>query len=201
MSTIKIVGVCASPKKTGSTTLFSLEKALDACRAEGAETVVLNLANYNFGGCHDCDYCRHKLGCSQKDDFTEKVIPLLSDSSVAGIIFASPVYFGGVTSQMKAFMDRCVTFRRNGYLLSDMVAGALTVGRSRNGGQELAAMDIVKNGMIQGMTIVPDAIPTSHFGGNLWSGGPLGVEADEIGIATAVNLGKRVAKTALKLRQ
>lgn len=201
MNKIKIVGICASPKKKDSTTLFSLEKALEACRSEGAETSIINLADYQFDSCHDCDYCRHKLGCSQKDDFSEHIIPQLTDSTIAGIIFASPVYFGGVTAQMKAFMDRSVPLRRNGYLFADKVAGAITVGRSRNGGQELAAMDIVKYCMIHGMTVVPDATPTSHFGGNLWSGNLQGIEADEIGIATAVNLGKRVAQIAMKLRQ
>lgn len=199
MKQVTIVGICASPKKKSSTTLFALEKALEACRAEGAETRIISLSDYNFGGCHDCDYCRHKLGCSQKDDFTELIMPQLMGDDIAGIIYASPVYFGGVTAQMKAFMDRCVPFRRNGYRFADKVAGALTVGRSRNGGQELAAMDIVKNCMIQGMTIVPDAIPTSHFGANLWSGNLQGIEEDEIGLATAVNLGKRVAQIAIKL--
>lgn len=200
MTPVTIVGICASPKKTGSTTMFALEKTLAACRAEGAETRIISLAEYTFGGCHDCDYCRHKLGCSQKDDFTEHLIPQLTGSDIGGIIYASPVYFGGVNAQMKTFMDRCVPFRRNGYLFADKVAGALTVGRSRNGGQELAAMDIVKNCMIQGMTIVPDATPTSHFGANLWSGNLQGIEEDEIGLATAVNLGKRVAQIAIKLR-
>lgn len=196
---MKIIGICGSPKKKDSTTLFSLKKAMEECAAEGFETEIINLAEYTFNGCGDCGYCKEKLGCSQKDDFTTEILPKLNDPSIKGMILASPVYFGGVTSQMKAFMDRSVPFRRNGYMFADMVAGALTVGRSRNGGQELAAMDIVKNCMIQGMTVVPDGIPTSHFGANLWSGKPEGIETDEIGIQTAVNLGKRVAQTAKKL--
>lgn len=197
---MKIIGICASPKKKESTTMFSLEKALESAAQVGFETEIIALAEYKFDGCHDCDFCKSKLGCSQKDDFTSQIIPKLDDPEIAGIIYASPVYFGGVTSQMKMFMDRCVPFRRNGFRFAPIVAGALTVGRSRNGGQELAAMDIVKNCMIQGMTVVPDAQPTSHFGANLWSGKPNGIETDEIGILTAVNLGKRVAEVAMKLR-
>lgn len=196
---MKIIGICGSPRKKDSTTLFGLQKALEACAKEGFETEIINLSEYTFGGCTDCDFCRSQLNCLLEDDYTTHILPKLTDNSIVAIIFASPVYFGGVTSQMKAFMDRSVLFRRNGFRWERMVAGALTVGRSRNGGQELAAMDIVKNCMIQGMTIVPDASPTSHFGANLWSGKPDGIETDEIGIQTAINLGKRVAQTAKKL--
>lgn len=195
----KIIGICGSPKKKDSTTMYSLEKALEACREEGFETEIISLSDNKFYGCSDCGYCRDKVDCSQKDDFTTNILPVLNDDSIAGIIFASPVYFGGVTGQMKTLMDRSVLFRRNGFMWEKLVAGALTVGRSRNGGQELAAMDIVKNCLIQGMTVVPDASPTSHFGGNLWSGKPEGIEQDKIGIQTAVNLGKRVGMTAKKL--
>lgn len=196
---MKILGICGSPKKKGSTTLYSLEKALAECRKGGFETEIINIADNNFSGCIDCGYCRDKLDCTQKDDYTNKILPILNDKDVVAIIFASPVYFGGITSQLKAFMDRSVMFRRNGFLWEKMVAGALTIGRSRNGGQELAAMDIVKNCLIQGMTVVPDSSPTSHFGANLWSGIEGGVEIDVIGLATAINLGKRVAQTAKKL--
>jgi hypothetical protein len=60
-------------------------------------------------------------------------------------------------------------------------------------------MDIVKNCLIHGMIVVPDAPPTSHFGGMLWSGIPDGIDRDEMGIKTAVNLGKKVAEIVKKL--
>jgi multimeric flavodoxin WrbA len=122
----------------------------------------------------------------------------LKDPEISGIIFASPVYFGGVTGQMKSFIDRAVIFRRNGFLFADKVAGALTVGHSRNGGQELSTLDIVKAALIHGMVVVPDAAPTCHFGANLWSGHPNTIEGDDVGIATATNLGKNMARHAKK---
>ena len=192
----KIIGVCGSPKKNKSTTLFALNKAMEVCAGEGFETEIIELATLDFNGCKDCGACKKKLACSQKDDFSEQIIPKLQDPNIAGIIFASPVYFGGITSQMKAFIDRAVIFRRNGFLFADKVAGALTVGHSRNGGQELTAMDIVKAALIHGMVVVPDAAPTSHFGANLWSGHPDTIENDQAGIATAVNLAKNMARHA-----
>jgi multimeric flavodoxin WrbA len=196
-----ILGICGSPKKKGSTTLFALKKALSAAEKTGVKTRLLKLADYNFSGCIDCGECMSKLECSLKDDFSLKIFPILMDPEIKGFIYASPVYFGGVTAQIKAFIDRCVLFRRNDFLFEDKVAGVLTVGKSRNGGQELAALDLIKNCLIQGMIVVPDASPTSHFGGLLWSGKPEGIEKDEMGIQTAHNMGKKVALTIKKLHK
>ena len=38
----------------------------------------------------------------------------------------------------------------------------------------------------------------AHFGAALWSGGPDGIESDEIGLETARNLGRRLAQVAAK---
>jgi multimeric flavodoxin WrbA len=46
------------------------------------------------------------LECSQEDDFA-KMIPILSASDLAGLVVATPVYFGSMTSQSihNGFMD------------------------------------------------------------------------------------------------
>ncbi len=193
---MKIIGICGSPKKVNSTSLFALKEALKECEILGFETEIIELSKHNFNGCIDCGFCKGKLECAQKDDFQNNILPILDDENLKGLIFASPVYFGGISSQLKSFMDRSVLFRRNGFKFENVVCGAITVGRSRNGGQELASMDIIKNALIQGMIVVPDSSPTSHFGGNLWSGNPTGIENDEAGIRTAKNLGKKVAEIA-----
>ena len=195
---MKILGISASPKKNDSTTLFALKKVLEAAENEGVETQLLDLSHYKINGCVDCGYCRNTLDCSQKDDFQKEIINILKDPEIGGIVYASPVYFGGITSQMKALIDRSVMFRRNGFMFEDKFAGVLTVGRSRNGGQELAAMDLIKNALIQGMVVLPDASPTSHFGALLHSGHTDGIENDKMGLDTAVNLGKKMANFVKK---
>lgn len=196
---MKVLGICGSPKKKNSTTMFALEKTMEAVKESGLETQILALSEYTFSGCQDCGLCRNVLDCSIDDDFKQTILPMLKDPDIKGMIYASPVYFGGVTWQMKGFMDRSFPFRRNGFAFENRVAGVLTVGKSRHGGQELAAMDMVKNCLIHGMIVVPDAPPTSHFGGMLWSGIPDGIDTDEMGIKTAVNLGKKVAEIVKKL--
>ncbi len=196
---MKILGICGSPKKTDSTTQFALEQTLTTIESHGVSTKLVKLAEYRFGGCEDCGACAKQLTCSQDDDFTNSLIPLLDDPEIKGFVFASPVYFGGMSSQMKAFFDRAIGFRRNGFRWEHLVAGALSVGRSRHGGQELTIFDMARAAMVHGMLVVPDAAPTSHFGANLWSGHPDGIGEDQHGLKTAVNLGHSVAKIALKV--
>lgn len=196
---MKVVGICGSPKKEGSTTLIGLKKALEEVKKQGIDTEIIELSKYTMTGCDACGDCKKTGYCSINDDFTSKIWNILDDPEVKGFVFASPVYFGGITSQMKTFIDRCVVFRRRGFDWENKVAGALTIGNSRNGGQELAAMDIITFAMIHGMVIVPDASPTSHFGAILHAGCEGGVESDDIGNQTAVNLGKKVGEITKKL--
>lgn len=196
---MKVLGICGSPNGEKSTTLYTLKQCLQSVEENGVETEYIDLSEYRFEGCHACGGCAKGLICSQNDDFTNKLLPVITNSSIKGVVFASPVYFGGVTAQMKAFMDRCFTLRKNNFVWENVVAGALTVGRSRNGGQELAAFDIVKNALIQGMIVVPDASPTSHFGCTGWSGAEGGIEGDAAAAAMAQNLGRRMAETVRKL--
>ena len=196
---MKVLGICGSPKTTGSATLFALETCLNTISDLGVETVQLNLGEYSFAGCGDCGACTKQLTCSQDDDFTNKIIPILDSPEIKGIVFASPVYFGGMSSPMKAFFDRAIGFRRNGFRWEHLVAGCISVGKSRHGGQELTIFDMARAAMVHGMIVVPDSAPTSHFGGNLWSGHPEGIENDDHGLKTAVNLGNSMAKIVKKV--
>ena len=193
-----ILGVSASPRKN-QTTRRMLDEALRAAQTvAGVRVEVIDLAKARFSGCIGCGKCAKELTCGQKDEFLDW-LPLLTDPELKGMIFATPVYFGGPSSQAKAFLDRCLPLRRNGFVLKDKVAGGLSVGGSRHGGQELTLTGLHAAMLIQGMIVVSDEPPTSHFGGMAWSGGEGGLDADSYGLATAANLGKRVASVAARL--
>lgn len=198
---MKIIGIGGSPRKEGSTSLYALKRAMEEVKEQGLDGEIISLAGKTIVGCTACGACKKTGICAIDDDFSREIFQKLNDPEVKGFIFASPVYMGGITAQMKAFLDRTVVFRRNGFLWEDKVAGAITVGHSRNGGQELAVLDIVKSCMIHGMIIVPDASSTCHFGGMLHSGVEGGISEDETGLKTTVNLAQKVAKTVLKLHR
>jgi len=106
-----------------------------------------------------------------------------------------------MTAQCKAFIDRCAMFRRNGWLFRNRVGGGLAVGGIRNGGQELTLQAVRAAMLCQDMICVSDGRPTAHFGATLYSGGEGGIEADEFGLETARNLGRRVAELAVRLHE
>jgi multimeric flavodoxin WrbA len=179
---MKIVGVACSPRK-GKTTAYALEECLKALREAqpACETEMIELAEYQFGGCLACGKCMKEFQCSQEDDFS-RIIPTLDDPDLA-------------------FLDRCVIFRRNGFRFRNKVGGVIAVGGVRNGGQELTIQAVQAALLVWDMVVVSDGQPTSHFGGTVWSGHPDGVEGDTFGLQTVRNLGKRVAELASLLRR
>jgi len=198
---MKIVGISCSPRK-GKSTKYALEVCLQAVKemVPDVETLLIELSDMKMNGCLACGKCMKVLECSQEDDFV-KMIPILSDSELAGLVVATPVYFGSMTSQCKAFLDRCVMFRRNGFLLRNKVGGAIAVGGVRNGGQELTIQAVHAAMLVQDMVVVSEGKPTSHYGATLWSGHPEGIEKDVFGLETARNLGKRVVEVAAKMNR
>ena len=192
---MKIIGVSASARKNRSThfllvqCLDEIKLAIDAA-GKPIATELIDLAPLKINGCIACDACKKKgVMCAQRDDF-QSLIPKLADTDVAGIILATPVYMGSMSSQAKAFLDRTVLFRRNGFMFKNRLGGAITVGGSRNGGQELTLQGVHAAMMIHGMIIVGDG---EHFGGAAWSNHPDGYQGDADGIASAKNLGRNMA--------
>ncbi|HKJ63951.1 MAG TPA: flavodoxin family protein [Desulfopila sp.] len=198
---MKIVGICASPRENKSTS-FLLRKCLEEVRsnsstlAKGIETEIIDLAGLDIGGCVACGKCKKGVQCSQDDDF-QQIIPRLGDPLIKGLVLATPVYMGSMSSQAKAFLDRSVMFRRNGFLFKNIVGAVLTVGGSRNGGQELTIQAVHAAMMIHDMIIVGDG---HHFGGTGWSNHADGYEGDEEGITTARLTGRRMAEVVSLMR-
>lgn len=194
--TIRIVGISCSPRK-GKTTAASLQVCLQAAEKVDPriDVELIELAGMKIDGSLAAGL---PLESGQKDDFGQ-LVPKLSDPKVAGIIVGTPVYFGNMTSLCKAFLDRCIVFRKNKLALSNKVAGVLAVGGVRNGGQEITIQSVLAALLCQEMIIVGDGRPTAHIGATVWNNGKTPVTEDEFGMATAKNLGRRVAEVALKI--
>jgi len=194
---VKILAINCSPRK-GQTT----SKALEAClKAAGEvsgkiETQLIELGGMDIRGCNACMECKKGLKCSIEDDFA-KLIPTLADKNVAGMIIGTPVYFGMMTAQCKAFLDRCGMFRFNNWIFRNRIGGTLAVGSMRNGGQEITQQAVRTVLLCHDMICVSEGKDTAHFGATLVSGGEGGIEADTFGLKTAGNLGRRVAELAL----
>lgn len=74
---------------------------------QGLKTTRIRAADLNISGCRECLACtksKGKAGCSQDDDMLE-IYDLMVEADL--VIFTSPVFCWGVTSQLKAVIDRC----------------------------------------------------------------------------------------------
>ncbi len=168
---MNIIGISGSSVKGGNNEK-AIEHALDRAKEKGFETEKIKLSEKDIKGCIACDQCKGMKGsCSIKDDM-EEIRPKLAQAD--GIIASSPVYFASMSSQLKAMFDRTLPLRREDFKLKDKVGAAIGIGRSRNGGQELAIQAIQNCMHLHGMIVIGD---NNHFGGTIVT--PF--EEDELG--------------------
>jgi len=146
---IKILGISGSPRK--GNTLKMVSKALEeAEKLPDVECSLITLKG-KISPCVDCNKCPvdpPRKYCRISDKMDE-IYPKLIDAD--GIIIGSPVYFGSVTAQVKAFMDRCRPLVRAGMLLRFKVGGAIAVGGGRHAGQEKTLSTIIDYFIITGI--------------------------------------------------
>ena len=119
----KIVVLAGSPRKNGNT-----DRLVEAF-AKGAEknnkVDVIPVSDHNVKPCTGCNSCFEREGnkCFQQDDMTE-IYEKLKDADT--LIIASPVYFYGISSQLKAVIDRFHTPMRNKFHIKKL--GLILVG-------------------------------------------------------------------------
>ncbi|MCB9481613.1 MAG: flavodoxin family protein [Desulfobacteraceae bacterium] len=102
---MKVLTLQGSPKKKGNTAT-ALNWVEEELRSLGHTVEQVYLNSRNINGCLGCAKCKEKpgeVGCIQKDDALE-ILEKIVDADLT--IFASPLYFWGVTSQLKAIIDR-----------------------------------------------------------------------------------------------
>jgi len=190
-SQIIIIGVSCSPRK-GKTTATSVKIALEAAQAVSPriETELIDLAMLAFSGWKD--------PAPAEDDFDRVILPKLKNPALAGVIIGSPVYFRNASSLCFAFLERLSALRTPTLQWADKVAGVLTVGAYRNGGQELVIEQIQAAMLCHEMFLVGGK-PGAHQGATLWNNAKDDITKDEFGIESARKLGTRVAQAALKI--
>jgi len=81
------------------------------------------------------------------------------------VLFASPVYFGSMSAQLKAFFDKTRAVRAEKKWLGKPMA-AISVGASKYGGQERTIDHIQSCALVCGMKIVGNgsSVNMGHFG-------------------------------------
>jgi multimeric flavodoxin WrbA len=183
-----IVGICGSPRDQA--TEYVLKEALRLLGEKGLKTRFWTVRGKWVEACAHCDYCLKNKECVVQDDVQE-LYALLAEAK--GIIFATPVYNGGVSAQTKAVMDRmraAVASEKN--FFRGKVGMGIAVGGDRSGGQEFALMQIHAFYIINGMVPVGGGFFGANLGATFWSRDTLeGVKADEEGFRSLRKTVKR----------
>lgn len=102
----EILGLLGSPFHGGDSELLFRE-VLRGAEAQGAVPTVFRIADLSISPCPECIGCYETGICIIEDDY-QKVAGALRTADA--LVFASPVYFGGVTAQAKALIDRTQAF-------------------------------------------------------------------------------------------
>ena len=123
---MKAIGVLGSPHKDGNTA-YLLEETLKVLGNELKNETIF-LKDYEIKPCEGCRDCEKMGRCIIEDDM-QKLYPKLEEADI--IILASPSYMGGVTSRMRAFMERTWYLRKG--QLENKIGTSIVVGRREIG--------------------------------------------------------------------
>ena len=185
-----IVGICGSPREQA--TDYVLKEALRMLSEKGFETRFWTVRGKRVGFCTHCDFCLKNKECVFKDDMQE-VYALLKDAK--GIIFATPVYNGGVSAQTKTIMDRCrAAVAGDPDFFRGKIGMGIALGGDRAGGQESALMQILTFYVLNGAVPVSGGFFGANLGATFWTKDTLeGVKLDEEGFRSLRKTVKRFA--------
>ena len=107
-----IVGINGSPRRGNSFKLLS--SFLDGAKYKGFEIKLIDACRLKISPCQECGYCSKRGICRIDDEMTE-VRNLLENCS--HIAVCSPVFFFGLSAQLKILIDRCQPFWAMKYIL------------------------------------------------------------------------------------
>ncbi len=119
----RIVVLAGSPRKNGNTDRLVEAFAKGAKKNNTVE--VISVSDHIVKPCTGCNSCFEREGniCFQNDDMAE-IYEKLNEAET--LIIASPVYFYGISAQLKAVIDRLHTPMRNRFHIKRL--GLILVG-------------------------------------------------------------------------
>ena len=119
----KILILTGSPRKNGNTD--RLAEAFAEGAGEHHDVEIISVSDYKVNPCIGCESCftRNDHSCFQKDDMG-LIYDKLKEADT--VIIASPVYFYGISAQLKAVIDRLHTPMRNSFSIKRL--GLILVG-------------------------------------------------------------------------
>lgn len=119
-----VLGIMGSPRVEGNTDLL-LTEALRGAQSQGVEVEKIIVDKLNIAPCREYYGCLKDGNCVIRDDMDDIYPKLLGADR---IIIASPMFFYGLTSQIKALIDRCQALWVRRYVLKQNPADSARKG-------------------------------------------------------------------------
>jgi multimeric flavodoxin WrbA len=187
---MKLLGIACSPRKGGNTEIL-VREAMQPAQEAGWDTDLFLLSEKHVGPCDACGSCFTTGTCVIDDDMQE-LYQLFSDADA--VIFGSPVYFGNVSAQAKAVMDRTFALlpRRS---LQDKVVGVIVA--TRRVGAVQARSLITSFCVAHGMIVAGAGIGYGREPGDVLEG--VGGAVNSTALSEARSVGTRVVELARRL--
>lgn len=214
MGKIRLLGICASPRKAGNSR-FLLETVLNGASEAAPDAVqseLFSMAGKQIGPCISCFRCAEAGDCTTEDDFHE-----LRDkwAEADAIVYSVPVYHIGIPGQLKCFIDRLgntLYFYYGGQVSRSLKSvGVVVQGSHLFAGQEQVITTLINHAVLLSCVPVAGDPWPSYLGAAGWTRNEMRKdsmrrlyeegEADAlITVAAAESLGKRVVQMALLLK-
>lgn len=177
---MKVVLINGSPNEKGCTYTALCEVVAEFER-QGVEGEIVHIGKEAVHGCTACGACARLGKCVFSDS-----VNALADTIVQadGLVFGSPVYYAGLSGQLKSFMDRL--FYAYGKRLANKPAAAVV--SARRGGCTTTFDDINRFFTISNMPIV-----SSQYWNQVHGNTPEQVRMDEEGLQTMRTLAQNMA--------
>ena len=117
---MKVLAIMVSPRLKGNTDLL-LEEALKGAKSQQAEIEKIVVDKLKITPCREYYGCLKDGNCVIRDDMDD-IYPKLLEAD--GIIVASPMFFYGLSAQLKALIDRCQALWARRYILKNLPGSA-----------------------------------------------------------------------------
>ncbi|HCC00836.1 MAG TPA: flavodoxin family protein [Ruminococcaceae bacterium] len=109
---MNILVISGSPRKNGNTEIMA-NVFSEAAEKNGNTVSRVNLSGTKVGFCTDCEYCLTHQGVCVKKDGMDEIYEKMEKAEL--LVFASPIYYFGMSAQMAAVFDRLYAHLNIGY--------------------------------------------------------------------------------------
>ncbi|MGI9536105.1 MAG: flavodoxin family protein [Desulfocapsaceae bacterium] len=114
---MKIVSLLGSPRRNGNSTQLA-DIVASVLEDKGNRVTRFFLNKLDFKGCQACYACKHKSEICIVDDDLAPVLEAVKEADV--IIMATPIYWGDISAQLKAFIDRTYSYLTPNFMTEEI---------------------------------------------------------------------------------